>query len=63
MFKTVLIILIFSFHSFAQNPDFDSRVNNGIKQIYNIKFIEAEKTFRSIMTDYPEHPSGRFFLQ
>ncbi len=62
MFKTVLIILIFSFHSFAQNPDFDSRVNNGIKQIYNIKFIEAEKTFRSIMTDYPEHPSGRFFL-
>lgn len=43
MFKTVLIILIFSFHSFAQNPDFDSRVNNGIKQIYNIKFIEAEK--------------------
>ena len=62
MFKTVLIILIFSFHSFAQNPDFDSRVNNGIKQIYNIKFTEAEKTFRSVMADYPQHPAGRFFI-
>lgn len=62
MFKTVLIILIFSIHSFAQNSDFDSRVNEGIKQIYNIKFTEAEKTFRSVMADYPEHPAGRFFL-
>jgi tetratricopeptide (TPR) repeat protein len=62
MFKTALIILIFSFHSFALNSDFDSSVNAGIKQIYNIKFIEAEKTFRSIMADYPEHPAGRFFL-
>lgn len=62
MFKTVLIILIFSIHSFAQKSDFDSRVNEGIKQIYNIKFTEAEKTFRSVMADYPEHPAGRFFL-
>lgn len=62
MFKTVLIILIFSIHSFAQNSDFDSRVNEGIKQIYNIKFTEAEKTFRSVMADNPEHPAGRFFL-
>jgi tetratricopeptide (TPR) repeat protein len=37
-------------------------VNTGIKQIYNIKFTEAEKTFRSVMADYPEHPAGRFFL-
>ena len=62
MFKTVLIILIFSIHSFAQNSDFDSRVNEGIKQIYNIKFTEAEKTFRSVIADYPQHPAGRFFI-
>ncbi|MCO6448924.1 MAG: hypothetical protein J5I67_14920, partial [Ignavibacterium album] len=31
-------------------------------QIYNIKFTEAEKTFRSVMADYPQHPAGRFFL-
>ena len=62
MLKTVLIILIFSIHSFTQNSDFDSRVNAGIKQIYNIKFTEAEKTFRSVMADYPQHPAGRFFI-
>ena len=62
MKKVFLFILLFSFSVFAQNSDFDSRVNMGIKQIYNIKFTEAEKTFRSVMADYPEHPAGRFFL-
>jgi len=62
MKKLFLFILLFSVSTFAQNSDFDSRVNEGIKQIYNIKFTEAEKTFRSVMADYPEHPSGRFFL-
>ena len=62
MFKTALIILFFSIHSFPQNSDFDSRVDEGIKQIYNIKFTEAEKTFRSVIADYPQHPAGRFFI-
>ena len=62
MKKVFLFILLFSFSTFAQNSDFDSRVNEGIKQIYNIKFTEAEKTFRSVMADYPQHPAGRFFL-
>ena len=62
MKKIFLFILLFSISTFAQNSDFDSRVNKGIKQIYNIKFTEAEKTFRSVIADYPEHPSGRFFL-
>lgn len=56
-----LFVLLYSF-TLAQNADFDSRVNEGIKQIYNIKFEDAEKTFRSIMADYPEKPAGRFFL-
>ena len=62
MKKVFLFILLFSFSIFAQNSDFDSRVNDGIKQIYNIKFTEAEKTFRSVIADYPQHPAGRFFL-
>lgn len=62
MKKVFLIIFLFSLAVFAQTSDFDSRVNEGIKQIYNIKFTEAEKTFRSVMADYPQHPSGRFFL-
>lgn len=62
MKKVFLFILLFSFSTFAQNSDFDSRVNEGIKQIYNIKFTEAEKTFRAIIADYPDHPAGRFFI-
>ena len=62
MKKAFLFILLFSLSVAAQNPDFDSKVNDGIKQIYNIKFTEAEKTFRSVMADYPKHPAGRFFL-
>jgi len=62
MTKYIFILIIFSANIFAQNSDFDSRVNDGIKQIYNIKFTEAEKTFRAVIADYPTHPAGRFFL-
>jgi len=62
MKKVFLFIILFSFSTFAQNSDFDSRVNSGIKQIYNIKFTKAEKTFRSVIADYPNQPAGRFFL-
>ena len=62
MKKIFLIILLFSSSIYAQNSDFDSRVKEGIKQIYNIKFTEAEKTFRSVIADYPQHPAGRFFI-
>lgn len=62
MKKIFLLLLLFSFPIFTQNSDFDSRVNDGIKQIYNIKFMEAEKTFRSVIADYPNQPAGRFFL-
>lgn len=58
-----LTLLIFLLNNlFAQTNDFESRVESGIKQIYNIKFAEAEKTFRSLIADYPDHPAGRFFL-
>ena len=46
----------------AQNSKFDSVVVTGIEQIYNIKFEEAEITFRVLIADYPKHPAGRFFL-
>ncbi len=62
MRKILLILFVLAINISAQKPDFDNRVNEGIKQIYNIKFTEAEKTFRSIMADYPEQPAGRFFL-
>lgn len=62
MKKAFLFLLTITFSISAQTSDFDSRVNDGIKQLYNIEFTEAEKTFRSVMTDYPEQPAGRFFL-
>lgn len=62
MKKVFLFLLLTTFSISAQTSDFDSRVNDGIKQIYNIKFTEAEKTFRSVMADYPDQSAGRFFL-
>ena len=58
----ILIIFLFVSEIKAQDAKFDSLVTSGIKQIYNIKFPEAEKTFRKLIADYPNHPSGRFFL-
>ncbi|MFO7524457.1 MAG: tetratricopeptide repeat protein [Ignavibacteriaceae bacterium] len=62
MLKFIFIIVVFTSISFTQNQSFDHRVNDGIRQIYNIKFDDAEKTFRALIADYPDHPSGRFFL-
>ena len=56
------IIIFLPFNANPQDARFDSLVSAGIKEIYNIKFPEAEKTFRKVIADYPDHPSGRFFL-
>lgn len=58
----IILIFLFVTVSKAQDARFDSLVDSGIKQIYNIKFPEAERTFRNIIADYPDHPAGRFFL-
>ncbi|MHC1737965.1 MAG: tetratricopeptide repeat protein [Ignavibacteriaceae bacterium] len=42
--------------------DFDSLTMRGIKEIYNIKFSDAEVTFRKLMAEHPASPAGRFFL-
>ena len=58
----VIIILLIVPSILPQNSIFDSTVSAGIKQIYDIKFPEAEKTFRGLIADYPDKPQGRFFL-
>ena len=66
MRQTALSVFLFLFFYqtglFAQPSKFDSVVVSGINQIYNIEFEAAEKTFRSLIADYPKHPAGRFFL-
>lgn len=58
----ILLIVFLPLNIEAQDAKFDSLVTSGIKQIYNIKFPEAEKTFRTVIANYPDHPAGRFFL-
>jgi len=60
--RLLIILFLFFSTSNSQNKLLDSLSAEGIKQIYNIQFEEAEKTFRRIIADFPEHPSGRFFL-
>jgi len=64
MFNKILLIVLLFIPSIlqAQSPEFDSLVAKGIRQIYNIKFNDAETSFRKLIADYPEQPAGRFFL-
>lgn len=34
----------------------------GVHEIYNIKFDQADRTFKELIADYPQHPAGKFFL-
>jgi len=56
-----LIIVLFSNTMPAQINSFDSLVNRGINQIYNIKFEEAGQTFNKLEQTYPKHPASKFF--
>jgi tetratricopeptide (TPR) repeat protein len=60
--KYIFLIFFIPVILSAQSKQFDSLVVKGIKQIYDIKFSEAEKTFRGLIADYPSHPAGKFFL-
>jgi len=61
LFFIGLIYLIVLNSIFAQDPKFDSLVNTGINQIYNINFDDAEQTFTQLQKAYPKHPAGKFF--
>jgi tetratricopeptide (TPR) repeat protein len=58
---SVVIFILLYFPLYGQ-ASFDSLSQKGISEIYNIKFEEAEVTFRGLIADYPDHPAGRFFL-
>ena len=58
-----LLILLFAngLQIRGQDVKFDSIVVKGLKQIYSIELEQAEKTFNKLITDYPNHPAGKFF--
>jgi tetratricopeptide (TPR) repeat protein len=62
LFFSLALIFILAQTAFTQKNDFDSRVFKGIDKIYNIKFDEADRIFKSLIADYPDHPAGKFFL-
>lgn len=63
----ILVIAVFTLSLFSSSPikggdkKFDSLITEGIKQIYNIKFNEAQSTFSKVIKDHPKHPAGYFF--
>ena len=58
----ILLIVILCACVNAQRANFDSLVITGIKQIYNIEFDKADRTFNKLIADYPNHPAGKFFM-
>jgi tetratricopeptide (TPR) repeat protein len=58
----IFAVSLFTSHAKAQDARYDSLVTSGIKQIYDIKLVEAEATFRKLITDYPNKPAGKFFI-
>jgi len=60
----MVLVLIFS-ESYSQSKynwvRHDSLVKAGVDQIYGIEFDKAEKTFDTVLREYPTHPSGKFF--
>jgi len=63
--KRLLIIILFPLFftkAFPQKTAFDSTVIQGIKEIYNLQFSDAQNTFNSIAAKYPDKPQGKFFL-
>ncbi|HKI79685.1 MAG TPA: tetratricopeptide repeat protein [Ignavibacteriaceae bacterium] len=59
---SILAFLFLTANINAQEAKFDSLVTSGIRQIYGIKFLEAETTFKKVVSEYPDKPAGRFFL-
>jgi tetratricopeptide (TPR) repeat protein len=57
----IVALIFFSNAILGQTAKFDSLINAGINQIYNIKFDDAEKTFQIVQKEYPKHPAGKFF--
>ncbi len=60
--KIAFIISFFTLTAYSQDKAMDSLISSGIQEIYRLEFSSAEHTFRTVMSDYPDQPAGRFFL-
>ncbi len=69
LLKYIVLPLLFacaapsdSFTQWLTDPDFDLHTKQGIDHVYNLEFAQAEKEFQYVITTYPNHPAGYFFL-
>jgi tetratricopeptide (TPR) repeat protein len=46
----------------SSDKEFDNKGRVGIDFIYNLEFQKADSTFHDLVTLYPRHPAGHFFL-
>lgn len=57
-----VILFLFGFNTnanlFAQPNIIKSKITQGLDALYNFNFTYAEKTFNSIIKNYPDHPAG-----
>jgi tetratricopeptide (TPR) repeat protein len=44
------------------DPNFDLHTKQGIDLVYNLEFERAEQEFQRLITAYPRHPAGYFFI-
>ena len=44
------------------DPNFDLHTKLGIDLVYNLEFEQAEQQFQQLITAYPQHPAGYFFM-
>lgn len=58
---TVLVLVVFVTDNYSQTNRLDSLIQSGIHQIYSLEFEKANQTFSIVKSEYPEHPSGKFF--
>lgn len=64
--KSIVVISVFLFlfilningNLIAQQNIIKSRITQGLDALYNFNFTYAEKTFNSIVKNYPDHPAG-----
>jgi tetratricopeptide (TPR) repeat protein len=64
--KHIFLLIIFlsiSLESFAgpENATVNNEILNALNDVYNLKFDEAEKKFKSISSSDPDNPQGYFY--
>ena len=62
LITSFLFIVFFTTTYFAQKNVRDSLITIGINQIYSIKFVKADSTFKTLSDKFPNDPAGIFFL-